>query len=94
MLSSIEWGSIEAGQSVSVTAYVKNAGDENTTLSLGTENWVPEAVAGAMELSWNYGGATLQPGDVVKVTLMLMVDAAISGVDNFSFDIVIVGLAS
>jgi len=94
LLSSIDWGSIEAGDSVQRTAYVKNNGDQSVTLSLSTDNWVPSGAASDMTLSWNYDGSALDPGAVAEVTLTLSVDSGISGVDDFSFDVVVIGSAS
>jgi hypothetical protein len=93
LISTVEWGSVEAGSSVSETVYILNAGDENVTLSLTTENWEPTDAAEYMELSWDYDGYTLEPGNVLEVTLTLTVDSSITGIEEFSFDIVITGSA-
>lgn len=93
LISTIEWGSVEAGGSDSKTVYIKNAGDENVTLSLATENWDPAGAAEYMELSWDYDGNTIEPESVVEVTLTLTVDSSITGIEGFSFDIVIIGSA-
>ena len=94
VLSAVEWGSIEAGDSVNKKAYIKNSGDQSVTLSLTTENWVPAGAADYITLSWNYDGSALGPGAVVEVTLTLTVDSAITGIEDFNFDIVIIGSAS
>ena len=93
-MSAVEWGSIEAGSSVNKKAYIKNSGDQSVTLSLTTENWNPAGAADYITLSWNYDGSALGPGAVVEVTLTLTVDSAITGIEDFNFDIVIIGSAS
>lgn len=94
VLSDIEWGSIEAGGSVDNVVYVKNSGDQSVTLSLATESWTPAGATDYMGLSWDYDGSALGPGAVVELTLTLTVDSAITGIESFSFDIVIIGSAS
>jgi hypothetical protein len=94
VLSSVDWGSVEAGGSVDRVVYVKNSGDGGVVLSLLTENWIPEAAADYLMLSWDYDGGVLGSGGVVGVTLTLDVDSSVSGVDDFGFDIVIVASAS
>jgi len=42
-------------------------------------------------LTWDHDGQLLKVGGFVEVTFTLAVDPAISGIDAFSFDIVIVG---
>jgi len=94
VLTTIQWDSIEAGSSVDRTVYVKNSGDGDVTLSLITENWDPVEALDDMVLSWDYDLSPLAPGAVVELTLTLTVDSGISGISNFSFDIVIVGSAT
>jgi len=94
VMSSVEWGSIEAGGSVDRVVYIKNAGDYGVTLSLTTDNWSPAGAADYLALSWDYDGSALGPGGVVGVTLTLSVNSSVSGIDSFSFDIVIQGSAS
>jgi len=90
LLSTVNWGSIEAGGSVQETVYIKNAGDQNVTLTLATANWLPTAVEADMVLTWDYVPLTIiAPGDVATITLTLAVDSGITGTNSFSFDIVI-----
>ena len=92
-ISSVEWGSIDAGDSVDKVVYVKNSGDDGVVLSLSTDNWNPAEAADDLTLSWDYDGSSLGPGDVVGVMLTLSVDSSTSGISNFGFDIVITGSA-
>ena len=92
-LSSVAWGEIEAGSSVDRVIYVKNSGDEGVTLSLMTDNWSPNGVDNYMQLSWDYDGNTLGSGVVLEVTLTLAVSPSATGINNFSFDIIITGSA-
>lgn len=89
--TNIQWGSIEVGQSITNTIYIKNDGDYAVLLNLQTQNWNPLNAAENIQLSWDYDGNFLSPNEVISVTLTLTVDTNISGIDSFNFDIVLVG---
>lgn len=93
VLTSIDWGVVRPGSSKSITVYVKNTGNVIVTLSLSTENWSPEYASKYILLKWNYMGQRLLPGRVLSLTLTLTTSSEISDIRNFSFDIVITGLA-
>ena len=93
VISNVVWGDIEVGNSVSQTIYVKNTGDDGVTLSMSTENWSPVGGTSYLQLSWDYDGSTISSGEVRGIVLTLSVASSVSGVDTFSFDIVITGSA-
>jgi len=90
-LSSIDWGMLEPGSSKNVTGYIRNEGNSVSTLFMYTSNWNPSNASDYMTLSWDYGGQSINPDEVVQVTFTLSVDASIDGITVFSFDITIVG---
>ncbi len=90
-LSSIDWGMLEPGANEDFVCYAKNEGNSAFVLSMYTSNWSPSGVSDYMTFSWDYGGQTLNPGEVVKVTFTLAVSPSIEGIADFGFDIVIVG---
>ena len=90
----LEWGTINVGSSVSTKIYIKNTGSADVRLSFTTENWEPTESYEYMELSWDYDGNPLKPGKVVGILLSLKVNSKISGIKNFSFDIVFIAAAS
>ena len=93
VISSVGWGEIEAGSSKNRVVYVKNNGDDGVSLSLLTENWSPSGASNYLQLSWDYDGSTIVSGEVRQITLTLSVSPSASGIDGFSFDIVIIGSA-
>jgi len=93
VISSVGWGEIEAGSSKTRVVYVKNNGDDGVSLSLLTENWNPSGASNFLQLSWDYDGSTIVSGEVRQITLTLSVSSSASGIDGFSFDIVIIGSA-
>jgi hypothetical protein len=91
IMTNIEWGEIEAGGDSDVQLYVKNNGDTDILISLDTENWSSQDAENHMNLSWNYNGASLQPGEVRAVVLTLSVSSNCPELSSFGFDIVIIG---
>lgn len=95
-LSYIDWGNLEPGMARNVTMYVRNEGNDGTTLSLSTANWQPANISSYMNLTWTYSGWALLPHDVVQVTLTLWSSSSPSfseyliayDVRDFSFDVV------
>ena len=90
-LTEINWGTVESGGEKNYTVYIKNESNVLVTLALATDNWSPLNASSFIALTWDYGRQPLRVGEFVKATFTLAVDPAISGIETFSFDIVIVG---
>ena len=90
-LTEIDWGVLEPGEEKNYTAYIRNESNVPITLVLTTENWSPVNASSFVALTWDYNGEPLGVDGFVEVTFTLAVDPVISGIDAFSFDIVIVG---
>ena len=91
VVSEIDWGSIEPNESVIRTVYVKNTGNTALTLSMTYSGWVPAEAGDYLTLSWDREGVTVDPDAVLAAVLTLSVSDSISGIENFSFNIVIEG---
>jgi hypothetical protein len=87
----IDWGTLEPGATQTILVYVKNEGDSPATLSLETSNWIPSDASEYLTLNWNYYNQIINPGSNTQVALTLSVDQSIQGIENFSFDISIIG---
>ena len=92
-ISNVVWGNIETGSSIFQSIYIRNSGDDGVLLSLSAENWDPVSSTNYLQLTWNYDGSTIVPGEVREVVLTLTAAASVTGIDSFSFDIVITGSA-
>lgn len=90
-VSSIDWGTLEAGGVKSFNVYVKNNGTAAEVLSMMVSNWNPASASSQMSLGWNCTDYVLPHGSVVGAVFTLTVSSSISGVTNFSFDITVVG---
>ncbi len=88
-VGSIDWGELFPGSSKTVDVYVRNEGNASADLSLATSDWQPSETSRYLILSWDYNGRTLNPNDAVPVALELSVSSSISGIEAFSFNIVV-----
>lgn len=92
---SIPWGTLDPGESSDETVYIRNEGNIAVVLSMTTENWDPSSASSYITLSWNLEeGYVLNPGQSVQTVLTLSVSSSISGVESFTFDIIITGTQS
>jgi len=89
-VTSINWGFLEPGATDNVTVYIKNEGNIPVTLSMTTDTWDPTSASENITLTWNRESYVLDPGSVQAI-LTLSVSSDISGVIEFSFNIVITG---
>jgi hypothetical protein len=90
-LTSIDWGTLSPGGSAIKTIYIKNIGTQPITITMTQINWNPALANGPITLSWSPDDTTLNAGQVATATLTLDVSGSISGITDFSFDIVITG---
>jgi len=90
-LTSIDWGMISPGNSVNRTIYLKNTGNAQITLFMTKTNWNPVNADGPITLTWNRENATLNVDQVTSAILTLTLSKSISGITNFSVDIVFTG---
>lgn len=91
LVTTIDWGMVEPGESMNYSAFIRNEANVPITLALTTENWNPADASTWITLTWNYTGETLLVNEVIDVTLTLTVDAEITEISTFSFDIIITG---
>ena len=61
-LTSISWGSVEHGESVGRTIYVKNTGNAAVTLSVALSGWNPCGCDWPDKHRWDREGVSLNPG--------------------------------
>ena len=78
----IDWGALWLGSSNNVTIYLLSISSIETTLNKNKTNLefynasgvaipAPNNIATYMNLSWDYNGGIVEPGDVIQVTLTL-----------------------
>jgi hypothetical protein len=90
-LTSLNWGTVSPGGSVTKTIYIKNTGNIPITLSMTKAGWNPASANGPISITWNREGYTYDPSAVASATLTLNVSSSINGISNFNVDILITG---
>lgn len=88
-LDLIDWGRLYPRESTNTTFYVQLYGNTPSTLDLSTGNFVPVAAEQYLALTWDYDGHVLNPRDVLEVTVTLTVSFSITGIESFSFDVIV-----
>ena len=91
-LTSINWGFVYPGDSVSRTIYVKNGGNIPLTLSMAAAGWNPAAAAGQIAIILDRENFALGPGHSTSASLTLGVSPSVSGITDFSVNVVITGV--
>jgi hypothetical protein len=103
-----DWGTIWPGASRNVSLYLRSTSNIKTILNLTTGNWTfwdsnnklvegMNSSSNHMSLTWNYSGSTIDPGEIVQVTLTLSISRSYDfityltakDITRFSFDILI-----
>jgi hypothetical protein len=90
-LTTIDWGTVAPGNSVTKTIYVKNTGNSDITLSMTKNSWNPTSANGPITVTWNKESTTLSAGASAAAIITLSVSSSISGITTFSVNIVITG---
>ena len=94
----IDWGTIWLGSTQTVTLYLRSVSNVKTFLQLNVSGIIPTKASNYIDLSWDYDGTFLNPGETIKVTLSLSTSnddiltryLVTTTVKDFRFDIHIV----
>jgi hypothetical protein len=92
--TTINWGDLYPGDVKTQQLYIKNVENTPCTLTMATGNWTPTEASNYITLSWDYAGQTLNPSQILQVTFTLKVSEQITGISNFTFDILIYAIAT
>ncbi len=87
----VEWGALMPGDVATVEFWVKNEGASDLYCDTGTDEWVPSGSEQYFDLTWNFGDAPIGQYRSRKVIMELHVHSDITGVDEFTFNIIIYG---
>jgi len=93
-ITSISWGSIEAGGSTSQTIYVEDTGGAAMTPSITVSNWNPSTASTYITVTWSSLPSSISAGvtNAAAVTLTLTVSASTpTSITSFSNSITISG---
>jgi len=87
----VDWGLPGPGDTVNRSMFVKNSGNAPMNLSLTTASWTPAEAESYLFPSWNAEELSINPDEMVMVTLTLEVSEDVTGITDFSFTIIIEG---
>ena len=85
----VDWGTLTPGGTSTIILYVKNTGTVGVALALRADACTPAEMVPFMTLTWDYDGSALPRGESRGVSLTLAVRPDITGVKDFSFNIII-----
>jgi len=91
----INWDEIWVGASENKTVYIRSISNYQIALNLNATDWEPNNISDYMDLSWDYNGTILNPGESIKVELTLTINYSeafvkyliAEEVQNFNVDI-------
>jgi hypothetical protein len=86
---SIDWGTLKPGSVKNVTLFFRNEENTPTFLIMATRNWDPAIASEYITLELSYIKSIINAGEIINETLTLSVSPHITGISNFSFDILI-----
>jgi hypothetical protein len=90
-LSVINWGTVEPSETRNVTAYLRNEGNTPILAFISTNNYDPLNASLFLQVYWNYDGSSIEPFQVFQAAIFLHVASNVTGINGFSFDIIIEG---
>ena len=68
---SIDWGTIQCGDSKNVTFYLRSISNVQIRLAFAATDWNPEGLKNYVTLSWNYSGTQLAPKQEIPICFTL-----------------------
>jgi len=87
LVNEINWGTLEPGQVLTLTVYLKNEGTIPFIASMYTENWYPTEADSYVTINWdNNQTAFIYPNRIRKIgiTIQISPDVVYSGIHSFS----------
>jgi hypothetical protein len=91
-LTTINWGNLSAGGSITRTVYIKNTSSGlSLTLSMSTSSWNPTSANGPITVTWDKENTKITPTQYIAAVVTLNVSSSIVDITNFSVQINITG---
>jgi hypothetical protein len=88
-VSSLDWGTLSPGDIENITVFVRNEGESSTVLALNVSDWNPLLAESYISIGWNYSGTAVPPGQVLPISLSMVVNETISGITNFGVNMTV-----
>jgi hypothetical protein len=88
---SLDWGTLEPDSQANRTIRITNKLGDPTDLSFFVDNWNPKNASDYMALSWDNAPNALVGKAYRDVVFTLTVYGNVTGIEEFSFDVTILG---
>jgi hypothetical protein len=90
-LTSVDWGTLSPGETLTKTIYIKNTCNGRLTLKMTKTNWDPPQADGPISITWNREGSPINAGQTLQAVITLSVSSTISDIASFDVQVVITG---
>jgi hypothetical protein len=90
-LTSVDWGTLSPGETLTKTLYIKNTCNSRLTLRMTENNWDPPQADGPISITWNREGSAINAGQILQAVITLSVSSTISDIASFDVQVVITG---
>ena len=90
-LTVINWGTVEPSETTNATAYLRNEGNSPILAFISTNNYDPLNASLFLQVYWNYDGSSIASFQVFQAEIFLHVASNVTGIDAFTFSIIIEG---
>jgi hypothetical protein len=90
-LTSVDWGTLSPGETLTKTIYIKNICNSPLTLRMTKTNWDPPEADGPISITWNKEGTTIYSGQTQQAVITLSVSSTINNITSFDVQVVITG---
>jgi hypothetical protein len=88
----IDWGELYPDTISNRTIFLRGTGNKPLTLTIEATYWNPETAGQYLDLGTDYSNQTVGNKQVLSLTIFLSVSSDIKGVENFTFNILIIGM--
>ena len=89
--TSLNFGSLNPGDTATQIVYIKNTGTAPVTLSMTANNWNPTSSSSYLTLSWNRQNTILNAQESIQATLTLTSTANADDLSSFGCDLTFTG---
>ena len=85
--TSVDWGTLQPGTTITKTVYLKNTGTVPAKLSCTFTNWWPTTTSNYITLTWDRENTSILASQILPATFTLTVSPNITGITTYSVDI-------
>lgn len=85
--TSVDWGNLQPGTTITKIVYIKNTGTIPAKLSCTFTNWWPTTAGNYITVTWDRENTSITSNQILPATFTLTVSPNITGITTYSVDI-------